>query len=171
MGEKMAEIKVCGTGSEGQPCCEYETVKIRKTENICPMCESYALEQASKPVAVMSCEGGCLRGEISRQATNIICHSLAPDKTVRICLGGAFTKDTGQRRLVREAKKVIAIEGCFIKCSSRMIEGVIADLNPEIIIADQLYDFNKNLFGIDEMPEDDIKAKARVVAEKVVQML
>ncbi len=121
----MAEIKACGSGSEDQSCREYETVKIRKTEDVCPMCENYALQQASKPVTVMSCEGGCLRGEISRQATNIICHTLVPDKTARICLGGAFTKDTGQRRLVREAKRVIAIEGCFIKCSSRIRDSTI----------------------------------------------
>jgi hypothetical protein len=48
---------------------------------------------------------------------------------------------------------------------------VISDLNPEIIIADQLYDFDRNIFGIDEMGEKDIKAKARVVAEKVLSMI
>ncbi len=154
-----------------EPCSEYETVKIRKTTNICPMCENYAQQQSSKPVAVMSCEGGCLRGEVSRQAANIVCYSLAPDKTVRVCLGGAFTKDTGQRSLVRNAKRVIAIEGCFIKCSSRMMQGVIDGLDPEIIIADQLYDFDRSLFGIDEMLIDDIKDRARMVAEKVVEIL
>jgi uncharacterized metal-binding protein len=171
MGEKMAEIKACGCGSEDESCYEYETVKIRKTTNVCPMCEDYARGQASKPIAIMSCEGGCLRGEVSRQAANIICHKLTPEKTVRVCLGGAFTKDTGQRNLVRNAKRIIAIEGCFIKCSSRMMQGVISDLNPEIILADQLYDFDGSLFGIDEMPEDEIKANARKVAEKIVEML
>jgi uncharacterized metal-binding protein len=169
----MTEINACGCGTESPdaPSNEYEVVKIRKTMDVCPMCENYATQQASKPIAVMSCEGGCLRGEISRHATNILCHSLAPKETVRICLGGAFNKDTGQRQLVRGAKRVIAIEGCFIKCSSRMMQGVISDLNPEIIIADQLYDFDRNLFGIDEMGEEDIKAKARVVAEKVLSMI
>lgn len=42
---------------------------------------------------------GRLRGEVARQAANMLCHTLAPEKTVRICLGGAFTKDTGQRNL------------------------------------------------------------------------
>ncbi len=169
----MTETNACGCGTElpDEPSNEYEVVKIRKTANVCPMCENYAIQQSPKPIAVMSCEGGCLRGEISRQATNILCHSLAPRETVRICLGGAFTKDTGQRQLVRGAKRVIAIEGCFIKCSSRMMQGVISGLDPEIIIADQLYDFDRNLFGIDEMREVDIKAKARIVAEKVSSMI
>lgn len=169
----MIENKTCGCGTESKDlvCDEYEVAKIKKTTNVCPMCEDYAIKQASKPIAVMSCEGACLRGEVSRQAANIICHKLAPEKTVRICLGGAFTKDTGQRDLIRNAKKVIAIEGCFIECSSRMIQGVISKLNPEIIIADQLYDFDKSLFGIDEMPEDEIRANAKKVAERIVEML
>lgn len=119
----------------------------------------------------MSCEGACLRGEVARQAANLLCHSLAPDQTVRICLGGAFTKDTGQRSLVRNAPRVIALEGCFQYCSSRMMRGVIGDLEPEIVIADRLYDFDRRHFGIDEMPRADIEAHARTVAEKVAERL
>ena len=149
----------------------HEVIHVPKTRNVCPMCEDYAKRQASKPVAVMCCEGACLRGEVARQAANLLCHSLAPDQTVRICLGGAFTKDTGQRSLVRNAPRVIALEGCFLNCSSRMMRGVIGDLEPEIIIADRLYDFDRRLFGIDEMPRADIEAHARTVAEKVAERL
>ncbi|MGE5412112.1 MAG: putative zinc-binding protein, partial [Clostridiales bacterium] len=87
---------------------DYESIKIQKTRNICPMCEDYAKAQVTKPVVIMSCEGACLRGEVSRQAANIVCHSLLPETTVRLCLGGAFTKDGGQRNLVRNAQKVVA---------------------------------------------------------------
>jgi hypothetical protein len=147
---------------------EYEVTKIEKTRNTCPMCESYAMGHQFKPVAIMCCEGGCLRGEIARQASNLICHKMLPDKTVRICLGGAFTKDTGQRSLVRNAKELIALEGCFIECASRMMKGVIPDLTPRVIIADSLYDFDRDLFGIDQMTEDEIKTHAMTVAQKVV---
>jgi uncharacterized metal-binding protein len=150
---------------------EYEIAQIPKTKNVCPMCETYANQQANKPVVVMCCEGACLRGEIARQAANLVCHRLAPEKTARICLGGAFTKSTGQRKLVKNGKRVIALEGCFIECASRTMKGVIPDLNPEIIIADELYDFDTNLFGIDEMPEEEIKQHALEVAKKVVDML
>lgn len=54
---------------------------------------------------------------------------------------------------MKNAKKVIALEGCFIKCASRMMAGVVKKFNPETIIVDKLYDFDRNLFGIDEMPE------------------
>lgn len=150
---------------------EFETVHIEKTNNVCPLCENYAQAQASKPVAVMSCEGACVRGEIARQAANRVCHSLAPGKTVRICLGSAFTKDTGQRNLVRNASRVIALEGCFIACASRMMQGVIPRLETEVIFADRLYDFDKGLFGIDEMPETEIKAHSQEVAQKVASLL
>lgn len=149
----------------------YETVSIEKTKNVCPMCENYAERQAGKPIAVLSCEGACLRGEVARRAANAICDSLAPEKTVRICLGGAFTKDTGQRSMVRNAKKVIALEGCFIECSSRMMKGVIPGLKPETIVADKLYDFDRNLFAIGDMPEAEIQMHANEVAEKVVKKM
>jgi len=150
---------------------DHETVRIEKTRNVCPMCEDYAPTQAAKPVVVMCCEGACLRGEIARQAANLLCHKLAPDKTARLCLGGAFTKDTGQRGLARSGKRVIALEGCFIECASRMMKGVIPELKPEVIIADTLYDFDRSLFAIDEMPEGQIKVHAEEVARKVLERL
>ncbi len=167
----MTEQKSCGTEKKEQESGDHETVRIEKTRNVCPMCEDYAKKQASKPVAVISCEGACLRGEVARRAANLICHSLAPEKTVRICLGGAFTKDTGQRNLVRKAPKVIAVEGCFINCSSRMMKSVITELEPEVIVADKLYDFDRSLFGIDEMSEDEIRIHAQEVAKKIAERL
>jgi uncharacterized metal-binding protein len=119
----------------------------------------------------MCCEGSCLRGEIARQASNILCHNLERDKTVRICLGGAFTKNTGQRALVRHAPRVIAMEGCFLKCATRMMQGVLDDLEPEVIITDSLIDFDRNLFSADEMPEVEIMRHALSVAEKIAAEL
>lgn len=92
----------CGMGTkESSDDAVYEVIRLKKTTKTCQMCEDYAKRQETKPVAVICCEGACLRGEVARQAANLLCHTIAPDKTVRICLGGAFTKDTGQRSLVR----------------------------------------------------------------------
>lgn len=166
----MGNSERCRSIKEGPENSEYETVAIEKTGNVCPMCESYARTQASKPIAIMCCEGGCLRGEIARQASNLICHKLLPNETVRICLGGAFT-NTGQRGLVRDAQQVVALEGCFIECATRMMKGVVPGLTPRVILADQLYDFNRNLFGINDMTEEEIKTHAQTVAQKVVEEL
>lgn len=82
------------------------------------------------PIAILSCDGACLRGEIARQTANHIYFKLLPEKTSRICLGGAFTKNAGQRNLVRNASRVFALEGCYIECGARMMKGVINDLKP-----------------------------------------
>ncbi len=167
----MEQDNCCGPEGPEKVSKEYEPVRIEKIRNTCPMCEDYAKKHASKPAVIMSCEGACLRGEVARQAANLICHSLASNKTARICLGGAFTKDTGQRNLVRNARRVIALEGCFIQCSSRMMRGVIQGLEPEVVIADRLYDFDRKLFGVEEVTENQIKGYAQEVARKVVEKL
>jgi uncharacterized metal-binding protein len=151
----------------------YEVVKIEKTRNTCPMCEDFAALQIKKqvPIAILSCEGACLRGEVSRQAANMICFSQMPEKTSRICLGGAFTKDTGQRNLVRQAERVISLEGCFIACASRMMKGVIDEINPEVIIVDKLYDFDKKLFCINEVTEQQINEFAQAATIKIIEKI
>ena len=165
--------KSCCSNSDIATDKSFETVKIEKTKNVCPMCEDFAAEQIKEqvPYAIISCEGACLRGEVSRQAANLISFSIMPDKASRICLGGAFTKDSGQRNLVRNAKRVIALEGCYIECASRMMKGVIDDLKPEVIIVDRLYDFDKKLIGINEVTEQQIKEYAKVAAGKIAEKL
>lgn len=167
----MSQTDCCETGSKAEAGDTHEVVRIAKAKGSCSLCEEYAERQQGKQVAVMSCDGACLRGEVSRQAANILCHTLAPGKTVRICLGGAFTKDTGQRSLVRNAPRLLALEGCPVNCASRMMSGVIEGLSPEIIRTDRLCDFDPNLFGIDEMPQEEIQALARIVAEKIAVTL
>lgn len=167
----MKQDGSCGPAGKAEANAGYEVMRIEKTKNSCRLCEDYAERQKSKPVVVMSCEGACLRGEVARQAANILCHSLAPEKTARICLGSAFTKDTGQRALVRNAPRLIALEGCVINCSSRMMNGAIEGLTPEIIVADRLYDFDRRMFGIEEMPPEQIQAHAHAVAQKIADTL
>ncbi|MGE5805013.1 MAG: putative zinc-binding protein [Ignavibacteria bacterium] len=137
---------------------EYEIIHLEKTKKVCVLCEKYSSSKAVKKdlIAVISCEGACLRGEVSRRIANKICFEELPKNTSRVCLGGAFTKDTGQRNMVRSAKRVISFEGCFIECASRMIKGVIPDLNPEVIIVDKYYTFDRNLFGINDVSEEEL---------------
>lgn len=167
----MSEKSCCGIEKETGAKHEFEIVRIEKAKNNCALCDSYSERHKNKPVVVMSCEGACLRGEVARQAANQLCYSLAPEKTVRICLGGAFTKDTGQRDLVRKAARLIALEGCFVNCSSRMMNGVIEGLKAEVINADKLYEFDRKKFGIDEMDPEQVLAHARTVALKIAKTL
>ena len=169
--DRGSEPAACGCGSNDTISPAFETVHIEKTKNTCSLCEDYAKEQAHKPIVVMSCEGACLRGEISRQAANHLCNILAPDKTARLCLGAAFTKDAGQRALVRGAQKVVALEGCLIRCASRMMRGHIPDLEPEVILTDSLCEFDRSLFGVEALPTEAVQMLGRAVAAKVVARL
>lgn len=148
---------------------EFETVQIKKIEGACGLCEGYAEKNSTTPpkIAVLSCEGACSRGEVARRAANLVAHTLANEETVRICLGGAFTKNTGQRNLVRRSEKSIAIEGCFVTCATRMMQGVLEGWKPEVILADTLYD-ECLPFGIEEVSEEKYALYAKQVADKVV---
>jgi hypothetical protein len=48
-----------------------------------------------------------------------------------------------------------------------MMQGVISGLSPEVIVADRFYDFDRKLYGIDEMLPEEIAAHARTVAETI----
>ena len=167
----MGEKATCGTGCCDQQAAGYETITIEKTNRSCSMCEDFAKRNAAKAVAVISCEGACLRGEISRQAANILCHKLAPEKTVRVCHGAASTKDTGQRALVKNAQKVLILDGCHVECAARMIRGVLPGIDAEGILTDRLCTFDTSLYGIDEMPDAEIKALGEEVARKIAATL
>lgn len=152
---------------------EYEIIHLEKTKKACGLCESYSSEKSSNKdlIAVLSCEGGCLRGEVSRRVANKVCFEEYPEITARVCLGGAFTKDTGQRNMVRGAGRVIAIEGCPIECASRMMKGVIPNLNPEIIILDKYYTFNKNLFAINDVSDEELNRFSQEAAANIQNIL
>jgi uncharacterized metal-binding protein len=167
----MQEQTCCSTNDVEQSKDGYETILLEKTKKSCALCENYVTEHTSKPIAIVCCEGACLRGEIARQAANLLSYELAPEKTVRICLGSAFTKDTGQRNLVHNAPRIAVIEGCAIECASRMMKGVLPEIQPHVVIADTLYQFDRNLFGINEMPNEEIAIHARTVAQQVVENL
>ena len=144
-----------------------ETIHLAKTSAQCGLCEDYVARECHKPIVVMACEGACLRGEIARLAANLLCDELAPERTARLCLGGAFTKDTGQRGLARQAPRVVAIEGCPIDCGSRMMQAVLPDLKPEVFHLEGA-SFEPGLFSIRDLPEGQRKAVAMDVARIVL---
>ena len=149
----------------------HETIRIAKTKAACGLCEDFAAREAAKPVVVMACEGACLRGELARLTANYLCDEFAPENTARLCLGGAFTKDTGQRNLARKALRVVAIEGCPIACATRMMQGVLPELTPEVFMIPQLTTFDPGLFSIKEMPEAERKAQASQAARAIAKGL
>ncbi len=148
----------------------YQTVKIETVDRSCGLCDQYAEKHmtAQPKVAVLSCEGSCSRGEAARRVANLIAHRLTPEQTVRICLGGAFTKESGQRELVRRANRVLAIEGCHIDCASRMMLGVLPELDAQVIRANEFYRHSLP-FGIEEVSEELLAELANTAAGQIVE--
>ena len=159
------------TNTQGEK--DYELIQLEKTKKICGLCEQYCSSKTSQNdlVAVMSCEGACLRGEVSRRVANKLCFEEFPENTARVCLGSAFTKDTGQRNMVRNAKRVIALEGCTIECASRMMKSVLPDLKPEVVLVDKYYNFDKKLFAINEATEEELLAYSNEAACNIKKII
>jgi uncharacterized metal-binding protein len=150
---------------------DYELVKIEKTKVICVQCEKATENKAQTgvPMAIISCEGACLRGEISRRVANTICFTEMPEQSFRVCLGGAFTKDTNQRKLVANSKTVIALEGCGISCATRMIKGVLPNRNIQTILVNRFYKIDPSLFALNDLSEEETAKLAKQVTEDVLK--
>ncbi len=148
-----------------------ETIKIQLAEQSCGAGLRYAQKQTSTPPkdAVICCEGMCLKGETARRAANLIAHKLVPDKAVRICHGGLLEAAGGMRDLVQRANRVLILDGCGMACGTRLTRGAFPDLEPEVVFTDKLFEYDQDLFGVDEMSDSQISANASKVAEQVVE--
>lgn len=149
-------------------CCKKEAEKTR----ICAEGYKYVEEilKGSPKDAIMCCEGACIKGEIARAAANILSYELEKPKAVRICLGDASTGNSGFVEIVKNAPRVISIEGCPLKCGTEILKNRICNLDAKIVIATDLYDYDRNLFEIFDMPRDLIEEKARSVATQIQNM-
>lgn len=124
----------------------------------------------SPKVAIMACEGACIKGEIARVAANILAYQLERDASVRICLGDAVTGDSGFVDLVEKAPETIVIEGCFLHCGTQIMKTRIPDFNPTIVEAIRLYSFDRDkYFEIFDMPRAEIEQYAQRIASHIQQ--
>jgi uncharacterized metal-binding protein len=109
----------------------------------------------------------CLRGELARRAANLIAHELAPRSAVRVWHGGLLETQGGMRELVERADQVLMLDGCSLACGTRLLQAALPQIKPTVVFTDGLFEFDRHLFGVDEMPEQEISRHARTVAEKV----
>ena len=147
-----------------------QTIQVKLTDQRCELGDAYARKHLTTPpkVAVLSCEGMCLRGDVARRAANLIAHELAPDRAVRVCHGGLLETSGGMRDLVERAEQVLLLDGCPLACGTRLLKAAFPEIKPTVAFTDRLFEFDRALFGVDEMAEAEIKAHARTAAEKVI---
>ena len=69
---------------------------------------------------------------------------------------------------MREAQKVVVIDGCFLHCHGRILKNLIAEEKIAEFDALAVYQKYTDLFDIDEVPEAERKLVARQVADSVL---
>jgi uncharacterized metal-binding protein len=72
---------------------------------------------------------------------------------------------------VKESEKAIMIDGCFLKCHGRVLKNLMDEEKVVHIDALPLYKKYTDIFLMDDVPEEERKAVARQVADKIIAQL
>lgn len=143
------------------------SLAVTGVSGLCPAGERYALEQiAQKRIPVLSCEGACIRGEIARLAANMIASE--DSRCARACHAESFlVPHSAMSRWVREAERVLVVDGCFLRCHGRVVDQLVASERVIHIDAHRIHRRFADAFAPDEVPEPERTAAARQVADFV----
>ena len=146
------------------------TLKVDGVKGICPAGEAWAERHILEgKIPVLSCEGPCIRGDIARRAANMV----AKEKPfARACYAETFLVPySSMTRWVKEADKVVMIDGCFLKCIGRLLNNQVDRDKIVHIDALSLYHKYTDLFDMDDVPEAERIETARQVAEAILPNL
>jgi len=145
-------------------------VQVSETDKHCPAGEKAGSKYIQEGrIPVLSCEGACIRGEIARLAA----HMVAQEEPFRRgCHGELLTvPGSALAKWMSSAEKVVLIDGCFLHCHGRILENSIGKERLAQFDAHSYYKKYNDNFDIDEVPEAERKAAARLVADAVLTEL
>lgn len=147
------------------------SLDVQAVKGLCPVGETYAKQQiAARTTPVLTCEGPCIRGEIARLAGNLV--SKEVPSLARACHGEAFfVPHSAMASWVKSADRVVMVDGCFLKCHGRVLKTLIPEEKVVHIDALPLYKKYTDVFEIEDVPEEERKAVARQVANKIIAIL
>jgi len=145
-------------------------LEVQRMKAVCPLGEVVGNKMITEgKIPVISCEGGCFRGEIARVASHMVAKE---EPYSRGCHGEMFTAPrSAMAEWAKKANKVVVIDGCFMHCHGRIMKNVVGHEN--MIQFDALPMYNKdNKYSdtmlVDEIPEAESKDLARQVADKIL---
>src|SRR3990170_6143332 len=103
------------------------SLDVQAVKGFCPAGETYAKQQiANGTIPVLSCEGPCIRGEIARLAANLVAQEVP--ELARACHAETFfVPHSAMAAWVKEARKSVMIDGCFLKCHGRVLKNLVAE--------------------------------------------
>jgi uncharacterized metal-binding protein len=142
-------------------------LRVTPTKAVCPSGQAVGkknLEEGKIPV--VSCEGSCIRGEISRLAANLVAKE---EPFRRICHGEILSVPGSElHRWFMEAPYVLLIDGCFLRCQGRILENMVSA--DRLVQFDALSHYKKysQWFYLDSVPEEEKAEVARHVADWVL---
>ena len=146
------------------------SIEVEDTKNRCPIGETIGERNiAEGKTPVLSCEGACIRGEIARLAANVVAKE---EPFARACHGELLSvPDSAMAKWVKNASKVVLIDGCFLRCHGRIIENLIGKEKLVQFDALSVYKQYTDIFDIDDVPEKERKEVAKQVADRVLAAL
>lgn len=146
------------------------TVEVQTTDGRCPIGEIVGERNIKeRRIPVLSCEGGCIRGEIARLAANMVSREAG---FARGCHGELVTvPDSAIAQWIRGAEKVVLIDGCFLSCHGRILEGLLK--RDQLVQFDALKVYRKymDVFDIHDVPQEEREEAARQVADSLLAQL
>ena len=147
------------------------SLEVDGVKGTCPAGEVYAnRKMAEGKVPVISCEGPCIRGEIARQAANLVANEVP--SLARACHAETFfVPHSSMKRWVAGAEKTVVIDGCFLRCHGRVLENLIGEEKMVSIDALPLYRKYGDVFLAEDVPEEERKHVARQVADAIIGVL
>ena len=147
------------------------SLKVEGVTGLCPAGEIYAKQQMERhTIPVLSCEGACIRGEIARLAANYMTRDVP--SLARACHAETFfVPHSTMARWIKAAEKIVMIDGCFLQCHGRALKKLVGEDKMVEIDALPFYKKYTDIFLMDDVPENERKAVARQVADKIITKL
>lgn len=146
------------------------TLQVDGVKGVCPAGEAWAEQMIlQNKIPVLACEGPCVRGDIARRAANIVGNE---EPFARACYPEVFfVPHSTMARWVKEADKVVMVDGCFLKCIGRVLYNLVDEEKIVHIDALKLYKKYTDIFHMDDVPEAERIDTARQVADRILPTL
>lgn len=146
------------------------TLEVTEIDKVCAAGEVYGRKCLKDgKIPVLSCEGGCIKGEIARQTANLIAKE---EGYARACHGELFSVPHADlAKWVREADRVVVIDGCSLFCHGRIAENIIAREKLININALAIHRKYADLMDVDDVETEERKHTARETADRVLESL
>ncbi len=146
------------------------TLQVDGVKGVCPAGEAWAEEKSrQKKIPVLACEGPCVRGDIARRAANVVGEE---EPFARACYAEIFlVPHSSMARWVKEADKVVMVDGCFLQCVGRLLNNLVDEEKIVHIDALRFYKKYTDIFYMEDVPEAERIDTARQVADQILPSL